>query len=188
MSTLATHYLSSLKKRLTIHKAMGDRTFDQVDEAQIHWQPQGEPNSIYIIVKHMAGNMLSRFTDFLTTDGEKPNRDRDAEFENDNLSKAEMIKKWEAGWACLFHAIDNLTPEDLEKTIYIRQEPLIVIDALNRQLAHYPYHVGQIIYLGKMLAGTSWQSLSIPKGKGHSQAFNNMMQQQATPSSGSGNK
>lgn len=179
MSILATYYIDSLKKRLLTYKTLGEKTFAQIDDAQIHWQPLGDPNSICIVVKHMSGNMLSRFTDFLTTDGEKSSRNRDAEFESDKMSKAEMTDLWNTGWTCLFNAVDSLQPEDLEKTVYIRQEPHTVIDALNRQLAHYPYHVGQIVYLGKMLAGTSWQSLSIPKGEGQSQAFNDKMQQQA---------
>lgn len=175
-SNLATLYKDSLTKRLLTYKSLGERTFAQLDEAHIHWQPLGEPNSIYIIVKHMAGNMLSRFSDFLTTDGEKPWRQRDEEFNGDtSISKAEMTALWEKGWNCLLQAIDALQPEDLEKTVYIRQEPHSVLDALNRQLAHYPYHVGQIVYLGKMLAGTSWESLSIPKGAGNSQAFNTWM-------------
>ncbi|PUZ22856.1 hypothetical protein DCC81_20770 [Chitinophaga parva] len=177
-SNLATLYKQSLTKRLLTYKTLGERTFAQLDEAHIHWQPLGEPNSIYIIVKHIAGNMLSRFTDFLTTDGEKPWRERDAEFKDDTaISKADMIALWEKGWNCLLQAIEALQPGDFEKTVYIRQEPHTVVDALNRQLAHYPYHVGQIVYLGKMLAGTSWQSLSIPKGDGSSQAFNEWMAQ-----------
>ncbi|PUZ22537.1 Protein of unknown function [Chitinophaga costaii] len=178
MSTLASLYKDSLKKRLLIYKNLGEHTFAQLDEIHIHWQPAGDPNSIFIIVRHMAGNMLSRFTDFLTTDGEKPFRNRDEEFKPDTtVSKASMLEYWNKGWDCLFQAIDHLQPEDFEKIIYIRQEPHTVIDALNRQLSHYPYHVGQIVYLGKMLTGEKWQSLSIPKGEGQSQAFNDKMAQ-----------
>ncbi len=165
-------YLDSLKKRLLSYKALADKTFAQLDEEQIHWQPAGEPNNIYIIVKHMSGNMLSRFTDFLTTDGEKPWRERDAEFVDDpGATKAQMLGIWEKGWNCLMSTLESLTDEDLGKTVHIRTEPLIVIDALNRQLSHYPYHVGQIVYLGKVMKADGWQSLSIPKGD--SQQFNN---------------
>ncbi|RPE05624.1 DUF1572 domain-containing protein [Chitinophaga lutea] len=158
-------YLDSLKKRLLSYKALADKTFAQLNDEQIHWQPAGEPNNIYIIVKHMSGNMLSRFTDFLTTDGEKPWRQRDAEFIDDPAAtKAQMLDIWEKGWNCLMGALESLKEEDLGKTIHIRTEPLIVIDALNRQLSHYPYHVGQIVYLGKVMKAEGWQSLSIPKG------------------------
>lgn len=162
----ANIYLDSVKQRLLGYKALAEKTFAQLTDEQIHWQPAGEPNNIYIIVKHMSGNMLSRFTDFLTTDGEKPWRQRDAEFEDDapNGTKAEMLAIWEKGWNCMMQAIEGLTEADLAKTIHIRTEPLIVIDALNRQLAHHPYHVGQIVYIGKVLKGEGWQSLSIPKG------------------------
>ncbi|MGX5816995.1 DUF1572 family protein [Chitinophaga lutea] len=159
-------YLDSLKKRLLSYKELAEKTFAQLDDAQVHWQPAGEPNNIYIIVKHMSGNMRSRFTDFLTTDGEKPWRQRDDEFRDDPAAtKADMLKMWEAGWAVLIGAIDDLQEEDLGKTVHIRTEPLIVVDALNRQLSHYPYHVGQIVYLGKIMKEENWESLSIPKGQ-----------------------
>lgn len=164
-------YLDSLKKRLLSYKELADKTFAQLNDEQIHWQPAGEPNNIYIIVKHMSGNMLSRFTDFLTTDGEKPWRQRDAEFTDDpGATKAQMLEIWEKGWDCLMNALNALQEADLGKTVHIRTEPLIAIDALNRQLAHYPYHVGQIVYLGKVMKAENWQSLSIPKGG--SQQFN----------------
>lgn len=165
-------YLDSLKKRLLSYRELAEKTFAQLNDEQIHWQPAGEPNSIYIIVKHMSGNMLSRFTDFLTTDGEKPWRERDAEFEDNEpeATKADMTMIWNKGWDCLLQTLDSLTDADLSKIIHIRTEPLIVIDALNRQLGHYPYHVGQIVYLGKIMKAGNWQSLSIPKGQ--SQQFN----------------
>ncbi len=165
-------YLESVKQRLLGYKALAEKTFAQLTDEQVHWQPAGEPNNIYIIVKHMSGNMLSRFTDFLTSDGEKPWRQRDAEFIDDapNGTKAEMLVIWEKGWSCMMQAINSLTATDLAKTIYIRTEPHTVIDAINRQLAHHPYHVGQIVYIGKVLKGEGWQSLSIPKG--NSQQFN----------------
>lgn len=160
-------YLDSLKKRLLSYKDLAEKTFAQLSDEQVHWQPAGDPNSIYIIVKHMSGNMLSRFTDFLATDGEKPWRERDAEFEDNEpkVSKADMTAIWNKGWDCLMQTLDSLTEADLTKVVHIRTEPHLVIDALNRQLAHYPYHVGQIVYLGKMMKAENWQSLSIPKGK-----------------------
>ena len=165
-------YLDSLKKRLLSYRELAEKTFAQLNDEQIHWQPDGEPNNIYIIVKHMSGNMISRFTDFLSTDGEKPWRERDAEFEDKEpgATKADMTAIWNKGWDCLLQTLDSLTDADLTKIIHIRTEPLIVIDALNRQLAHYPYHVGQIVYLGKIMKAEGRQSLSIPKG--NSKQFN----------------
>lgn len=170
---IETIYLESVIKRLMTHKILGDKTLAQLTGEQLHWQPAGEPNSIYLIIKHLNGNMRSRWTDFLHSDGEKPWRNRDREFEEDQLSKEEVVALWEEGWKCMLDAIGALKPEDLVKTIRIRNEPLIVIDAINRQLAHVPYHVGQIVYLGKMIRQDQWQSLSIPKGQ--SQDFNNQM-------------
>ncbi len=163
---LASLYLDSVKARLLSYKSLAEKTFAQLNDEQLHWQPAGEPNNIYIIVKHMSGNMLSRFTDFLTSDGEKPWRERDAEFVDDQPggTKAQLLEKWEKGWDALIKALDELKEEDLAKTVYIRTEAHSVIDAINRQLAHYPYHVGQIVYLGKIMKEENWQSLSIPKG------------------------
>lgn len=163
---VARIYLDSVKQRLLGYKALAEKTFAQLDDQQVHWQAKGEPNNIYIIVKHMSGNMLSRFTDFLSSDGEKPWRQREAEFEDDQPggTKAAMLEIWEQGWTCLMQTLDSLQEEDLAKTVYIRTEPHSVMDALNRQLSHYPYHVGQIVYIGKLLKENNWQSLSIPKG------------------------
>ncbi|WP_423735771.1 DUF1572 family protein [Chitinophaga caseinilytica] len=165
-------YLDSAKKRLLSYKELAEKTFRQLSDQQIHWQPAGQPNNIYIIVKHMSGNMLSRFTDFLTSDGEKPWRQRDAEFIDDapDATMADLLDTWNKGWDCLISAIDSLSEEDLGKTVYIRTEPHTVMDALNRQLSHYPYHVGQIVYLGKIMRAEGWDSLSIPVGL--SQQFN----------------
>ncbi|GEP97895.1 DUF1572 family protein [Chitinophaga cymbidii] len=170
--TVAALYLDSIKQRLLGYKTLAEKTFAQLNDAQLHWQPDGEPNSIYIIVKHMSGNMLSRFSDFLTSDGEKPWRERDAEFIDDQPQggKAAMLEIWEKGWDCLMKTLNALQEEDLTKTIYIRTEPHSVLDALNRQLSHYPYHAGQIVYLGKIMKENNWESLSIPKGG--SQQFN----------------
>lgn len=158
-------YLPSIKNRFEIYKELGDKTFVQLTDAQLFWQYNPESNSIAIIVEHLWGNMLSRWTDFLTTDGEKQWRQRDTEFENGLSNREELLAKWEEGWDCLFNAINPLTEEDLTKEILIRNEKLSVVDAINRQLAHYAYHVGQIVFVGKMLCGTNWTSLSIPKGK-----------------------
>lgn len=168
--SLGNLYLESAKKRLLYYKMLGDKTFEQLSGEQLHWQPAGEPNSIYLVVKHIHGNMLSRWTDFLTTDGEKPGRDRDAEFMDTPATKEEILAMWMAGWDCMMQAISSLTATDLEKTVYIRKEPHSVLDAINRQVSHIPYHVGQIVYIGKMIRGNDWESLSIPKGQ--SQQYN----------------
>jgi len=166
-------YLESIKKHFNQYKSLGDKTLEQLDEKNLFWQYNDASNSIAIIVQHLWGNMLSRWTNFLTEDGEKEWRNRDQEFEKVIKTKEEMITKWDEGWDCLFAAINSLTNEDLEKIIYIRKEPLSVVDAVNRQLAHYSYHVGQIVYLGKMQLNDRWISLSIPKG--NSKEFNDKM-------------
>ena len=143
---------------------LGEKTFAQIPDEKLFWQYNEDSNSIATIVKHLWGNMLSRWTDFLTTDGEKEWRDRDAEFENDIKSRSELLDKWNAGWEGLFIALKGLTADDLDKIIYIRNQGHTVMEAINRQLAHYCYHVGQIVYAGKMAANDHWQSLSIPKG------------------------
>ncbi len=157
------NYLESVKKQFAYYKQLGDRTFSQVSDEQLFWQYNEESNSIAVIVKHMWGNMLSRWTDIFTTDGEKEWRNRDGEFESDKISREELLKKWEEGWKQLFNTLHTLSVSDLERIIYIRNEGHTVMEAINRQLAHYPYHVGQIVFLGKMLAGNNWKSLSIPK-------------------------
>jgi len=162
--TIGTEFLQSAIKRLKYYKELGDKTFDQLTESDFNFQPNEESNSIAIIIQHVAGNMLSRWTDFLTTDGEKEWRNRDIEFEKRELSREQLIAFWEEGWACCLHALQNLNEDDLLKTIYIRQEGLVVVDAINRQLAHYPYHVGQILFLGKIIKGSGWKNLSIAKG------------------------
>lgn len=167
---METNYLESTIKQFEYYKMLGDKTFAQLNEEQLFWQFNEESNSIAMIVKHLCGNMLSRFTDFLTSDGEKEWRNRDAEFENDIINKADLLYKWDEGWQCLFNAINTLTEQDLSKEIYIRNQGHTVTEAINRQLAHYPYHVGQIVFLGKMLCNQNWQSLSIPKG--NSKNFN----------------
>ena len=163
-------YLISVRKQFEYYKLLGEKTFAQVSDEKLFWQPNSESNSMATIVKHLWGNMLSRWTDFLTSDGEKEWRERDAEFENDVDSREAMLQKWNEGWACLFQALDQLTEKDLDTLIYIRNQGHTVTDAINRQLAHYPYHIGQLVYLGKLVADKSWNSLSIPKGK--SEEFN----------------
>lgn len=149
---------------------LGEKTFSQLKDESLFWTYNEESNSVATIVKHMSGNMLSRWTDFLTSDGEKEWRNRDAEFDNDVSSREELMQKWNDGWNCLFRALTSLTSADLEKIIFIRNQGHTVTEAINRQLAHYPYHIGQIVFIGKMLAQNGWTSLSIPKG--NSQTYN----------------
>lgn len=158
-------YLESVLKQFRYYQKLGDRTIAQLEEADLFWQYNEASNSIAIIVKHLWGNMLSRWTDFLTTDGEKDFRDRDGEFEATIKTKAELLEKWNEGWQCLFHALGALEINDLEKIIYIRNMGHTVVEAINRQLAHYAYHIGQMAYIGRMMRGAEWHSLSIPKGQ-----------------------
>lgn len=164
-----TNYLESVIKQFEYYKMLGEKTFAQIPDEKLFWQYNADSNSIATIVKHLWGNMMSRWTDFLTTDGEKAWRKRDAEFENDISSRQEMMDKWIEGWRVFLDTLKSLKGEDLEKMIYIRNQGHTVLEAINRQLAHYPYHVGQIVYIGKMCVA-QWDSLSIPKGK--SETFN----------------
>ena len=170
---IATAFLQSAIKRVAYYKELGDKTLSTISEAEIHFTPNQQSNSMAVVIQHLSGNMQSRWTNFLTTDGEKGGRDRDTEFSCQQLSKQQIIALWNKGWNCFLDALNQLTPDDLLKTIYIRQEPLLVIDAINRQLAHYPYHVGQIIYVAKIIKDNNWQSLSIPKD--NSRQFNQQM-------------
>jgi hypothetical protein len=158
------NYLDSVKKQFSYYKMLGEKAIAQVPEDRLAWQYNEESNSISAIVKHLWGNMMSRWTGFLDTDGEKEWRDRDSEFDNDVLAKQELMDRWNQGWKCLFDAIDPLTGADLSKIIYIRNMGHTVMEAINRQLAHYAYHVGQIVFLGKMLCDGGWTTLSIPRG------------------------
>jgi hypothetical protein len=160
-------YLESAIKQFEYYKMLAEKTFDQINEESLFWQFNEESNSIAMIVNHLAGNMLSRWTDFLISDGEKEWRDRDAEFENIILTKPDLVSKWNDGWHCLFNTLNALGETDLETIIYIRNQGHTVQEAINRQLAHYPYHVGQIVFIGKM-AAKNWQSLSIPRGNSNS--------------------
>ncbi|MFC0515034.1 DUF1572 family protein [Mucilaginibacter angelicae] len=158
-------YIISVKKQFAYYKSLGEKTFEQLTDEQLCWQYNPESNSVAMIVNHLSGNMISRWTDIFTTDGEKPNRNREAEFAPSNLTRQTVLATWELGWKCLFDTLDGLTGDDLSKIIYIRNQGHTVMEAINRQLAHYPYHVGQIVFLGKMLCDESWASLSIPRGK-----------------------
>jgi len=161
---MASDYLVSVRKQFEYYKLLGEKTMEQLPEEKLFWRASGESNSIAVIIQHLHGNMLSRWTDFPSTDGEKETRNRDAEFEEVIKTKGELMTLWNDGWQCFFKALDELTEEDLAKTVYIRNMGLTVSDAINRQLAHYPYHIGQIVFIGKLVCNESWISLSIPKG------------------------
>ncbi|WET03572.1 DUF1572 family protein [Flavobacterium sp. YJ01] len=158
-------YLESAKKQFLYYKMLGEKAINQLEPEQLFISFNEDTNSIATIIKHISGNMLSRWTDFLTTDGEKEWRNRDSEFENDLKSKEEVLELWNKGWNCLENALENLSPAQLSEIIYIRNEGHTVIEAINRQLAHYPYHVGQIVFYAKQLKNSEWNSLSIPKNK-----------------------
>lgn len=163
-------------KRFKYYKSLGDKSFEQLSDEQIFWQYNEESNSIAVIMKHIAGNMLSRWTNFLTEEGEKPWRNRDDEFVNTFKTKQEVIEYWEKGWECLFNALEQVQDENLYSTIYIRGEAHTVLDAIVRQVAHYPYHIGQIVSIAKMLKNEEWKTLSIARNK--SQEFNAVMKEQ----------
>lgn len=160
-----TSYIEDALAVFRQYKLLGERAIAQVSDDQLFASLDDESNSIAIIVKHMTGNMRSRWTDFLTTDGEKPSRNRDSEFVDPARTREALLRDWEEGWACLFHAIGPLTDADLARTVTIRGEAHSVMQAVNRQLAHYPQHVGQIIMLAKHYAGSKWQTLSVPRNR-----------------------
>jgi hypothetical protein len=161
-------YLESVKKQFLYYKTLGEKAIDQLEPEQLFFSANEDTNSIAIIVKHLSGNMISRWTDFLTTDGEKEWRNRDGEFEETIKTKEELMAVWHKGWNCFFDTFNSLTPDQLETIIYIRNEGHTVMEAINRQLAHYPYHVGQIVFYAKMLKKGEWNSLSIPRNKSNS--------------------
>jgi hypothetical protein len=163
-------YLPSVIKQFEYYKSLGDKTISQLSFEELQWQSDEESNSVAIIVKHIVGNMISRWSNFLTEDGEKAWRDRDQEFKDTFTTKEDVIAAWASGWMCLFEAIKPLQIENLEDLIYIRNQGHTVTEAINRQLAHYAYHIGQMVFLGKLIKGDDWQSLSIPRGK--SQTYN----------------
>jgi hypothetical protein len=158
-----TSYLDDSITLFRYYKSLAEQAMAQVDDDKLLSVLDGEMNSIALIVKHMTGNMRSRWTDFLTSDGEKPNRDRDSEFVEPPADRAALLIVWEMGWRCLFHALEPLTDADLQRTITIRGEPHSVMQGINRQVAHYAYHCGQIVFLAKHLNHTEWKSLSVPK-------------------------
>ncbi len=157
------HYLESVKKQFLYYKMLGEKAMDQLEPGQLFVSVNEDTNSIATIVQHLAGNMLSRWTDFLTSDGEKDWRDRDGEFEPTLTSKDEVMARWNQGWDCFFKAVNPLTEGQLTNIVYIRNEGHTVMEAINRQLAHYPYHIGQMVFYAKMLKKEPWTSLSIPK-------------------------
>lgn len=164
--SLAQTYLADALRTFRSYKRLGDGALAQISDEGLHSTLDPGSNSIAVIVKHIGGNLRSRFRDFLTSDGEKPDRDRDSEFEIDGpVTRAQVLAWWESGWATVFATIESLAPADLERTVTIRGEAFQVVEALNRSAAHIAYHVGQVVFLAKHLAGPSWRSLSIPKGE-----------------------
>ena len=165
---ISNSYLESVKKQFLYYKTLGEKAMDQLEPEQLFISINEDTNSIATIVKHLSGNMLSRWTDFLSSDGEKEWRNRDAEFEETIKTKEELLDVWNKGWDCFLSALNGLEAEQLSQIIYIRNEGHSVIEAINRQLAHYPYHIGQIVFYAKMLKNSEWTSLSIPKNKSNS--------------------
>jgi hypothetical protein len=157
--------LPGIIKQFQYYKQLGDQTLLQLQPEELHWQPNSDSNSIAILIHHMSGNMLSRFTHFLLEDGEKSWRNRDMEFEPGHQPPGQLIEQWELGWRCLFDRLKNLNETDLDSIVYIRNMGHTALEAVFRQLAHYSYHVGQMVYVGKMLRGQHWKPLSIPKGE-----------------------
>ena len=159
-----TSYLDDVRPLFAHYKKMGEGAMAQVPESNLTTMLDPEMNSIALIVKHMAGNMRSRWTGFPESDGEKPDRNRDTEFETPPATRAEVMAVWDAGWACMFKALEPLTDADLARETFIRGEPHSILQAINRQIAHYSYHVGQIVFLAKHLQSVQWKSLSVPRG------------------------
>lgn len=173
---LGKAYLKVVQERFGSVKNLGDRSIHRLSEDEIHWIPNDTSNSVAVIIKHLSGNMVSRWSDFLTSDGEKPNRNRDEEFKDDLLSKRELVAIWEKGWHVFFEVLNALGEQNLLKEITIRGESHTVLEAIERQVAHYAYHIGQIVYIGKQLKGRDWESLSIPTGQ--SEAYTRHMREQ----------
>lgn len=161
----ANEYLRIVIKRFEDIKSLGEKAIAQLAEADLHWQFNEESNSVAMIVKHLRGNMVSRWTDFLHSDGEKPNRNRDGEFVVSKISKLELRAYYDEGWSTLFQTLNNLEETDLLRTVYIARKPYLVMEVIEWQLAHYAYHIGQIVYIGKQLKNEKWENLSIPKRK-----------------------
>ncbi len=166
-------FIKSSIQQFYDYKALAGKTFAQLEEEDFYFTPGEGSNNLAVIIRHMNGNMVSRWTNFLTEDGEKPGRSRDDEFNGQKESKDQLLDLWEKGWAVLFSTLESLREEDLDQTIYIRTQPLTVIEAIHRQLTHYASHIGQIVFIGKMIRGNNWQNLSIAKGG--SALFNEQM-------------
>lgn len=162
--SIGTEYLRVVRDRFIELKGLGENTFDQLNEDDFHWTLNNDSNSIAIIIQHVSGNMVSRWTDFLTTDGEKPDRNRDEEFETKRLTKVQLLDRWEHGWRVFLDALESLHNQELGNNVYIRGQRHSVIEAIERQMAHYAAHIGQIMFIGKQIKGEQWKSLSIPKG------------------------
>ncbi|HMK24025.1 MAG TPA: DinB family protein [Terriglobales bacterium] len=173
MSTIENHLLDEIRRQMRGHKRLAEGALTQLTDEDFFVTLDSESNSIAILIQHIAGNMRSRFTDFLTSDGEKLDRHRDQEFEMPGRpSREELMRRWEQGWSVVLGTVDELKPEDLARTVYIRQESHTVVQALNRALAHYAFHIGQIVFLAKHLRSSQWKTLSVPRGK--SEEFNRM--------------
>lgn len=170
MNQLEKEYLSIVTQQFRHFKERAEKAFKQLSEEELHWKPSEESNNIAIIIKHISGNMHSRWVDFLTADGEKPYRNRDSEFVDDMEPQEQLMNIWEDGWKLLFHTLENFQPEDLHKTVTLRQQPLSVLQAIQTEVAHISYHLGQILYIGKQLKDKDWMILSIPKNG--SEAYN----------------
>lgn len=176
-AAIVQNYFDDALSALRAYKKLADKAIAQLKDEEFFITLDEEANSVAVIMKHMAGNMFSRWTDFLTSDGEKPNRNRDMEFVIEaQTTKADVIDYWERGWKCVFDALDPLRPEDFEKTVKIRGEEHTIVQAINRQLMHYSYHIGQIVFLAKHFRSADWQSLSIPRNR--SAAFNDYLANQ----------
>ena len=179
---VSTHYLEEARLQMRGHKRMGEGAMSQLKDEDFFVTLDPESSSVAILIKHLAGNMRSRFTDFLTTDGEKPDRFRDQEFElASSTTRADVMQWWEEGWACVFAAIDPLKPEDVMRIVPIRGEPHTVLQAVNRQIAHYAQHIGQIVLLAKHLRSSGWKTLSIPRGR--SEEFKKVVPKSSRPAS-----
>ncbi len=163
LGPVSKEYLRVIKDDFKKYKSLGDKTFVQLKDEDFHLRSDEDNNSIAIIIQHLSGNLRSRFVNFLAADGEKTSRDRDAEFEEQNLSRSDLLQEWDSGWEAAFAALNSLKPEDLNKTVMIRNEPHSVIEALNRLVTHCAYHVGQIVLIAKQIKKSDWKSLSIPK-------------------------
>ncbi len=160
---VATEYLKSVRSRFTEARQTAERAIAQLADDQLFWTPNAESNSIAVIMKHMSGNMISRWTDFFTTDGEKESRDRDGEFVAEGTTRSDLLTAWNEGWSTFLGTLNGITEADLLRTIYIRNQPHSVIEAIERQMYHYSYHIGQIVYIAKLLKDAEWQTLTIPR-------------------------